>query len=257
MEELYRIYSFLPISSKDEDESEYIRTLFKAFEMSYTNGFYQFAYIQLHMIFMVCIYYMLLKIGMFKPDSLKDALHYMLKDSKRVQEFYGAKNTRDGNLYFGSFASILESEVFLLLKIVGMDSNLQGELKNLVKERNNYAHANGIITITSQDTIDEKISCYLSLLERVFNLMKPFIRHYYIETIKSPEFYNPEIRKYIDETEQINEAFIKDYSITLKDLNECRRVSINDLVSYDGFENIKQLHIALCDIYEKLSDEED
>ena len=40
---------------------------------------------------------------------------------------------------------------FKLLHIVGMDTNLEGELKKLVKERNDYAHANGRLLLTSEE----------------------------------------------------------------------------------------------------------
>ena len=49
-----------------------------------------------------------------------------------------------------------ESDVFKLLQIVGMDTNLEGELKKLVKERNDYAHANGRLLLTSEEFFLEK-----------------------------------------------------------------------------------------------------
>ncbi len=257
MEEFQRIYSYLPISSQDDDEPEYIRTLFRAFEMSYTAGLYQFAYIQLHMIFMVCIYYMLLKISTHEPEKLKDALHFMLKNKDRLRDFYGPSNTRSGNLYFGSFAALGESDIFLLFKIVGMDSNLQGELQKLVEERNKYAHANGNIIITSQETIDEKISLYIRLLERVFALMRPLIQKLYIDTILSPEFYDPEIRAFVGDEEQMNEAFIRRHCLTQRELNVCRRFDVNSLAGQAGYDNIKQLHIALNTVYRGLAEQEE
>lgn len=254
-EQIYELYNYLPLHYSDENESEYIKTLFKALGLSYSNKLYQFAYIQLHMIFMVCIYYMLLQINEIAQSEMEKALYYMIKDKNRVKDFYSNSNTRNGKLYFGSFAVLGESDVFLLLKIIGLDSDLQGELETLVRERNKYAHANGNITITSQTTIDEKISKYINTLERVCNLLNPEIENLYKSILSTPEFYDLDIRQYYEDDLQIEEEFIKKYFISQKQLNICRRMNVNALSTSEGFENIKNLHIALSNYYKSLSDE--
>lgn len=255
-EEIYELYNYLPLLYKDESERDYIETLFKALEISYSNKLYQFAYIQLHMIFMVSIYYMLLQINEIAPKEIENALYYMIKDKNRVKDFYGNSNTRNGKLYFGSFAVLGENDVFLLLKIAGLDSDLQGELETLVRERNKYAHANGNITITSQTTIDEKISKYINTLERVFNLLKPLVEELYGKTLTNPDFYDSENRSgYLDDNEQIQEEFIKEYFVSQRELNVCRKTNINQFSSEPGFADIKNLHIALCNYYKSLAED--
>jgi hypothetical protein len=255
-EEIYSLYDYLPVLYKDENEREYVQTLFKALTLSYSNGLYQFAYIQLHMIFMVCIYYLLLQLNINAPDELEKAIYYLSKDN-RAKDFYGGSNTRNGELYFGSFAMLNESYAFLLLKIAGMDSDLQGELRKLVEERNKYAHANGNITITSQATIDERISKYINTLERVQKLFKPIIEDLYLNTLANPDFSDSENRLgYLDDNEQIQEEFIKKFYLSKKELNVCRKANINQLSEKDGFEAMKNLHIALCNYYKSLSDDE-
>ena len=140
-EELFEIFVYLPELFQDGDEERYIEALSLAMQTSYENGLYQFAYMQYHMLFMTAIYFVLLKLYVLHHDEMEQALYYLLKD--RYNEFFGKENTKDGQLYFGSFATIGESDVFKLLHIVGMDTNLEGELKKLVKERNDYDHANG------------------------------------------------------------------------------------------------------------------
>lgn len=255
-EDIYLFYDYLPVLYKDENESEYIQTLFKALTLSYSNGLYQFAYIQLHMIFMVCIYYLLLQLNVSVPEELEKAVYYLSKDN-RAKDFYGRSNTRNGELYFGSFAMLNESDVFLLLKIAGMDSDLQGELRKLVEERNKYAHANGNITITSQATIDERISKYLNTLERVQRLFKPIIEEVYLNILANPDFSDSEERSgYYDDNEQIQEEFIKCYYLSKKELNVCRKTNINKLSDKEGFGDMRNLHIALCNYYKSLSNDE-
>ncbi len=255
-EEIYLLYDYLPVLYKDENEREYVQTLFKALTLSYSNGLYQFAYIQLHMIFMVCIYYLLLQLNISTPDELEKAIYYLSKDN-RAKDFYGASNTRNGELYFGSFAMLNESDVFLLLKIAGMDPDLQGELRKLVEERNKYAHANGNITITSQATIDERISKYINTLERVQKLFKPIVEEVYLNTLVNPDFSDRENRLgYYDDNEQIEEEFVKQFYLSKKELNVCKKANINQLSEKEGFEDMKNLHIALCHYYKSLSSDE-
>lgn len=255
-EQIYELYDYLPLLYSDESEKEYIETLFRALELSYSNKLYQFAYIQLHMIFMVCVYYMLLQINEVAKNEMEKALYFMIKDKDRLKKFYGNSNTKNGKLYFGSFACLGESEVFLLLKIIGLDSDLQGELTKLVEERNKYAHANGNITITSQTTIDEKIIKYINTLERVYNLFKPETESLYKSILTTPEFYDSEIRQYYEDDMQIEEEFVEKYFISQRQLNVCRKINVNAFSSNDGFESIKALHIALSNYYKSLSDEE-
>ena len=255
-EDIYLFYEYLQVLYKDDNEREYIQTLFKALTLSYSNGLYQFAYIQLHMIFMVCIYYLLLQLNFSVPEELEKAIYYLSKDN-RAKDFYGSSNTRNGELYFGSFAMLNESDVFLLLKIAGMDSDLQGELRKLVEERNKYAHANGNITITSQATIDERISKYLNTLERVQRLFKPIIEEIYLNILANPDFSDSEERLgYYDDNEQIQEEFIKRYYLSKKELNVCRKTNINKLSDKECFGDMRNLHIALCNYYKSLSNDE-
>lgn len=46
-EDVFELYEYLPVLYKNEIENEYLKTLFKALELSYINGLFQFAYIQL------------------------------------------------------------------------------------------------------------------------------------------------------------------------------------------------------------------
>ena len=183
-------------------------------------------------------------------------LHQRHKGTERI-DFYGRSNTRENELYFGSFAVLGESDVFLLLKIAGIDSDLQGELKKLVEERNKYAHANGNITITSQTTIDDKISKYINSLDRVQTLLKPLISDLYRKTLLDPDFSDVENRLgYFDDYEQIKEEFIKKNSLSYRDLNICRKLNLADLSDAKSFDEIKNLHIALCKYYKGIRDED-
>ena len=105
--------------------------------------------------------------------------------------------------------------------------------------------------------MDEKISKYVSTLERVQKLLKSLITELYKNTLSDPDFYDPEIRLgYSDDNDQIKEEFIKRYSLSTNDLNICRKFDISKISKLDGYGSIKSLHIILCNFYKGISSEE-
>lgn len=255
LENLYAINSYLPVLFQDESEESYINALSLAAQTSYENGLYQFACVQYHMLFMTAVYFVLLKISMIHQEQLDKALYYLLKD--RCSEFYSAQNTKEGELYFGSFAAIGESEVFLLLRIVGLDDSLLDILKKRVKDRNNYAHANGHLLLTSDELFFEKVDTYNTAIEKVVNLTKNDIVSLYKRTIIDPNFYDPDIRASSDPDVQIIENFVKTYSLSLAELNWLRKIKTKEFKQCEGFEYIKDLHIALCHYYTMICNDEE
>lgn len=253
-EQINVIADYLPQIFQDEDEKEYVDALFDAVRTSCHMGIYQFAYVQYHMLFMTSIYFLLLKISYIHKDEFEKALYYILKDKK--SDFYSDKNTRAGKLHFGSFASISESEVFLLLKVVGIDnSSFVGDLKELVKERNKYVHANGALMIKSHDMFVEKIKIYNDSIKRVFENIRSNITDWYKNLLTSKDFYDPEIRAYADPLEQIKEEFIKQYAISHCELNWLRKIKLSDFDGYEESGDIKELHYVLIQYYKELGSE--
>lgn len=253
-DDLYRVFDFLPKMFEDETEEKYIDALQLATETSFYNGLYQFAYVQYHMLFMTAIYYALLQVNRIHRQEFDKALYYLLKD--RYSDFYKPSNTKNAKPYFGSFAIINESDVFLLLKIVGMNADLQGQLQKRVEYRNKYVHANGQMLLTSEDIFWDEIREYNRKIEAVFCLLKDDIVTLYKRTISASEFFDPEIRAYLDTDEQIQQEFIKEYSLSREELNWLRKIRLSDFNGLDGESYIKELHLALIHYYKTL-DEDD
>lgn len=249
-DDLYKLLDYLPEAFQDESEEQYIDALTLAMQTSYVNELYQFTYLQYHMLFMTAVYYVLLKISKLHPEEFDKALYFLLKD--RYKAFGCSENTKDGKLYFGSFAAIGESEVFLLLRVVGLDDSLLDLLKKRVKDRNEYAHANGHLLLTSDKLFFEKINAYNTAIEKIVNLIKDDIISLYKRTITDPNFYDPEVRSYIDSDEQIIEGIVKAYSLSRAEINWLRKIKSDEFKDVQGFEYIKPLHLALCHYYERL-----
>lgn len=248
---LDKILEYLPQEYSDKTEKQYIDALILATRTSYENGLYQFAFIQYHMIFMTAVYYALLKVSVLYEAEMKKGLYYLLKD--RYNDFFGQSNTKEGKLYFGSFAAIGESDVFMLFRCIGLKNDLLGELQKLVQQRNKYAHANGQLQLTSDELFVNELNNYNTKIKMIFALLKDELISFYKKTICDEDFYDPEIRAYLDPDEQIAQEFIKEYSVSLVELNLLRKIQLSEFDGVEGEEEIKTLHCALIHYYLELT----
>ena len=96
---------------------------------------------------------------------------------------------------FPSYESIRESKAMNAdpAKLYSEEINLEGELKKLVKERNDYAHANDRLLLTSEEFFLEKIRNFNHCIDRVFALIKDDILQLYSSTLNDPDFYDSDI----------------------------------------------------------------
>lgn len=255
-DELFKILEYLPNEFSDETEKQYIDALMLAAQTSYKNNLYQFAYVQYHMLFMTAVYYTLLKVSILHKDDFDNALYYLLKRS--YSKFWKKENTKAGNLYFGSFAVINESDVFMLLSVVGRniigrDNSLLGDLKKLVEGRNKYAHANGRFLLTSDELFMEAINKYNKHIQRVVNLVRNDLTNFYKMTICDSIFYDPTIRAYTDPEEHMMQEIIKKYFLSKVELNWLRKIRLSEFDDHKDAVEIKTLHHALMQYYKRLA----
>lgn len=129
--------------------------------------------------------------------------------------------------------------------------------KKFVKSRNIYAHANGRLLLTSEILFLEAIQEYNTKISQVFDLIREDITQLYRDTITNSDFYDPEIRAYDDPDEQIIEELIRLDSLSQSELNWLRKIKASDFKEYDGYEHIKDLHIALFHYYTLLVQEDE
>lgn len=93
------------------------------------------------------------------------------------------------------------------------------------------------------------------LIDRVFALIKNDILQLYSSTLNDPDFYDPDIRAYLDPTQQVQEEIVKKYSFSRFELNWCRKFNIKQLESSENYASKKELHIALSKYYKELKSE--
>ena len=111
---------------------------------------------------------------------------------------------------------------------------------------------NGRLLLTSEEFFLEKIRNFNHCIDRVFALIKNDVLQLYSSTLKDPDFYDPDIRAYLDPTQQVQEEIVKKYSFSRFELNWCRKFNIKQLESSENYASKKELHIALSKYYKEL-----
>jgi len=119
------------------NEVEYLHLLFNDWANFEENEKYHWALNAYHLIFMLFIYQLLYKTSIWKRDKYTAA----------TINIKGRNYTRRDFLEPDSpyiFSSIRESEVINYLEITKVDSDIIKRCKNLVQNRNERSHANGV-----------------------------------------------------------------------------------------------------------------
>jgi len=161
-EDAVEIHNYLPIT-RNPIEDEYIEHLWDAFATLDTLGDYgrNFSIMPFHLLFMLALHYKILRLAKYKKTNYKNAflLQYLNDEALELPD--------PKSVY--TLGLLEESKVANLFKIVGIKSDLIGQIKALVKNRNdNLGHAKGGI----ERDIERRIREYINVLERI----QPFFK---------------------------------------------------------------------------------
>lgn len=156
-EEAVEIHNYLPIT-RNSIEDEYIEHLWDAFVTLDTLGDYgrSFSIMPFHLLFILGLHYKILRLAKYKKTNYKNAflLQYLNEESKELP---------DPKSVF-TLGLLEESKMADLFKIIGIKSDLIGQIKSLVKNRNNnLGHAKGGI----ERNIERRIGDYINVLKRI------------------------------------------------------------------------------------------
>ena len=238
MEEAWQILDYLPRSFKTEKEQEYINFLWEAFTSNYENGKYQFAFLAFHMLTMSFVYFVIWQIKNNQPDDFNKAVIGFSKDIETGLLSATSPFT---------FSEVNESAIFRFLKLIGCDNSKIGNYTKLVKDRNNIAHSNGNIFYNAPETIDEKITQTLKLIEEIQQQSKSVIEACYQTFLK--DNHDSEAWEYADSCDQIREILIHKNYLSQKDLEICLGFNIANLAPVKHYDNIKELHNSFTKEY--------
>lgn len=231
MEEAWTILEYLPKSFKSEKDQEYINFLWDTFQTNYEAGKYQFAYLAYHLLFMSYIYFIIWKIKTNKPEDFQKAIIGFQNETEKILD--------NATTPF-VFHRINERTIFRFLKLIGCAKDEIGNYTKMVDDRNEIAHSNGNIFYSAQETLDNKISSLLKLVDEIQNHSSSVITSCF-ETFLI-ENYEPETREYPDALDQINEVLIQKNYFSEKDIEICSAYNIEDLKDCVDFGEIKELY---------------
>jgi hypothetical protein len=239
MEEATYIFNYLPVRFKDTNEQEYIEYLWSSFEGNYDNEKYQFAFMAYHMLFMSFVYF-----NIWQVKSVKE------EDFNKIKLGFSDKLDKVTNPFM--FSTEGESRIFDLLKYLcasHSDVNaLVGRYKSLVKDRNEIAHANGLIPFRTTTYLETKINDILRYAEEIQSFSKPIIHECFEKFLI--ESQDEDARQYYDIVEQINESLIHQHYLSQKDIDFCLEYDLQKLNGQPNFEEIERIYDSLKSEYQ-------
>lgn len=234
MEEAYKIFSYLPLLYKSNEEAEYVQYLWKAFENNYQNGQYQFAFMSYHMLFMCFVYFTVWKIKSIHPDDF----------DKITLGFNDCLNSSSSP--FG-YSEEQESKIMQVLKYWGLNERI-GEYKKLVKERNDIAHSNGNIYYKDQKSVDDRIDDVLRFCGEIHRKTKTSIEHSYILFLR--DNYSVEDSPYSTIEEMLSDEYIRIHYISENDIKYCCECSMEGFNTHKEKDSIIEIHREIQTIYQ-------
>ena len=114
-------------------------------------------------------------------------------------------------------------------------------------DRNDTAHANGHIFLSTQVALDAKITEILRVVDEIQTHSKPVIEEAYREFLL--QSHNPEEREYADTGDQIREVLIHNNYLSEKDIGICLGFDLHTVADDPAIEGMGVLHASLASMY--------
>lgn len=228
---------YLPMSYQSPKDEEYIRFLWDAFETNYTHGRYQFAFLAYHMLVMSFIYF---EIWQIKQNRRQDFEKAMIGFNKDIE-----KELMNASSPF-TLWRVNESTVVRFLKLIGCDNEKVGNYISLVKERNNSAHSNGNIYLSTQEALDLKISGMLRIVAEIQDhslcVIEECYREFLVQNLDAEEW------QYTDPTDQVREVLVYPNYLSQRDMEICLAFDAAALAQVPEHAAVLELHEALAEL---------
>ncbi len=238
MEEAIELSHYLPLSYKTESEQEYLRFLWDAFETNYSGGKYQFAFLAYHMLTMCFIYFNIWQIKQVQPSDFGKGLIGFGKDVE--------KDLLQATSPF-AFSTVNERTILRFFRLIGCDNSKIGTYAKLVDDRNQSAHSNGNIYLSTSTAFDLKIAEVLRAVAEIQQYSKSIVKQCYASFLI--DSCDPESREYFDDAEQIQEVLVHKNYLSQNDISICAAYDIASHKDHGNFSNIETLHGCLVKEY--------
>jgi hypothetical protein len=230
IDEAGQLEGFLPLSYRTPTEQDYVRFLWEVFETNVEHGKYQFAFLAYHMLVMSFVYFNIWQIRQIRPDEFATALIGFGRDEKRLLEATSPF----------TFHIINESQVMRFLKLIQCDNDKIGVYTKLVKDRNDTAHSNGHIFLSTEAELAIKVREIIRAVTEIQGHSESVIVEGYRQFLLDSA--DPEEREHIEVADQVREVLIHGSYMSLVDLDFCAQFDVAGLVDNPNFAEIEALH---------------
>lgn len=188
MEWTFEIIRFLPLAWQNELVNNYIKYHSDELDKCIENEIEMWIYIHTHILYMVFIYFQLLRISQLKKEEFKHSLMFVQDKDKRLN---------DTILDPFSFSGVNEKTVFRFFRLIGFDDGTIGNISHCVNGRNDILHASW----NHISELDKKVGMYVRNMERI--------------VCKSEDFFREIFEKFRDENPDLFEEW---YDVWWEDL---------------------------------------
>lgn len=184
MEQINEISDFFPTQIDDPELKKYIDHHFKHLQECYEKELFASTLPHLHILYMVFVYFQLLRISQEKYQEFKLC---WIGFPREEQDFL-KKPTHPF-----SFSKIKETTIFRFFRLLDFDDSLVGKISAPVKNRNELLHANGKIFVGEVKTFEAKVGEYLNLMEEIVMKQETFLNNIYYDIMKEQNLEDMEI----------------------------------------------------------------
>lgn len=238
IEEAAQLEKFHPLSYGTPMEHDYIRTLWEVFDTNVEHDKYQFAFLAYHMLLMSFVYFKIWQIRLIRKHDFRNALVGFKDETQR--EFHKASSPF-------VFSMENESKIFDFFRLIKCDRKMIRAYKELVRKRNDAAHANGNVFFSTEGALATDVHNVLCKVKEIQCQSAPIIGEGYKTFLI--ESQDPNSRPSTDDAEQIKEVLVKEFYMSVSDIAFCRNYDIGELAGEAGFSAIQTLHQKLADLY--------
>ncbi len=213
LDEVRRIYDYLPSEEMDRELYEYVSKVYNTVENNLEKEEYQVVYFNIHLMFMTYIYNIVWQIFKLIPERYSDAVIYMRAYNGKKVDLLEIEKVFE-------YSEIPDKDILKILKLIGMDGGQVTSINELFSIRDLMAHATGKILVENIIVLQDYLKQYIKYIETVHEKMKPLISKWYEDNI---------IMKYYKEIEygDILNLLSSEINLSIEQIKQCESFGIS------------------------------
>jgi len=202
---VYELKENFPIMIGNKEATDYIYTHFEFLERCLKENLFQDALFHLHLLYMSFVYFQIFRIKNYKSKDFRFGCIGFSNQKKELEEASSPF----------TFSAINERSVFRFFRLVDFDDSVIGSIAKCVEDRNELAHANGVLSLISEDEFLDVLGKYEQNFDNILRKQTDFLLKLYddFSEVKQKNF------EYSNTEDEIRENFIARNLISAKELS--------------------------------------